>query len=197
MISSLMIAIWVHLYFDLWVEKIRLEEETAMHSSILAWKTPYTEEPGRLQSMRSQRVGQNWAWALTDRGYFENKGPRDSISKIIFYKICFDVIIFFSKWLSICPWFSIFCFVFFFSCSVISNSLCPHGLWTPRLPCPWDFPGKNTGVGCYFLLLGIFSTQGSNPCFQHWQADSLPLSHQGSPEKMRGLQMCFYVLGNY
>ena len=28
--------------------------------------------------------------------------------------------------------------------------------------CPWHFPGKNTGVGCYFLLQGIFPTQGSN-----------------------------------
>ena len=30
-----------------------------------------------------------------------------------------------------------------------------------RLLCPWDFPGKNTGVGCHFLLQGIFPTQGS------------------------------------
>ena len=35
--------------------------------------------------------------------------------------------------------------------------------------------------GLYFLLQGIFSTQGSNPCLLHWQGDSLPLSHQGSP----------------
>ena len=34
-----------------------LEKEMATHSSILAWKIPWTEEPGRLQSMRSQRVG--------------------------------------------------------------------------------------------------------------------------------------------
>ena len=34
-----------------------LEKEIATHSSILAWKIPYTEEPGRLQSMESQRVG--------------------------------------------------------------------------------------------------------------------------------------------
>ena len=31
-----------------------------------------------------------------------------------------------------------------------------------RLLCPWNFPGKNTGVGCHFLLQGIFLTQGSN-----------------------------------
>ena len=34
-----------------------LEKETATHSSVLAWKIPWTEEPGRLQSMGSQRVG--------------------------------------------------------------------------------------------------------------------------------------------
>ena len=34
-----------------------LEEEMATHSSILAWTIPWTEEPGRLQSMGSQRVG--------------------------------------------------------------------------------------------------------------------------------------------
>ena len=36
-----------------------LEEKMATHSSILAWKTPWTEEPGRLQSMGSQRIGYN------------------------------------------------------------------------------------------------------------------------------------------
>ena len=34
-----------------------LEKEKAIHSSTLAWKIPWTEEPGRLQSMGSQRVG--------------------------------------------------------------------------------------------------------------------------------------------
>ena len=37
-----------------------------------------------------------------------------------------------------------------------------------------------TGVSCHFLLQGTFPTQGSNPRLPHWQADSLPLSHQGS-----------------
>ena len=42
-----------------------LEEEMATHSSTLAWKIPWTEEPGRLQSMGSQTVGHDWAtsWA--------------------------------------------------------------------------------------------------------------------------------------
>ena len=38
-----------------------LEKEMAIHSSTIAWKIPWTEEPGRLQSMGLQRVGHNWA----------------------------------------------------------------------------------------------------------------------------------------
>ena len=34
----------------------------------------------------------------------------------------------------------------------MSNSVQPHGRQPTRLLCPWDFPGKNTGVGCHFLL---------------------------------------------
>ena len=41
------------------------------------------------------------------------------------------------------------------------------------------FPRK---MGYHFLLQGIILTQGSNPRLLHWQADSLPLSHQGSPD---------------
>ena len=57
----------------------------------------------------------------------------------------------------------------------------PHALQPTRVLCPWDFPGKNTGVGYHFLLQGIFPTQGLNPQLLHWQADSLPLSHPGCP----------------
>ena len=46
---------------ETWVQSLGwedpLEKEMATHSSILAWKTPWTEEPGRLQSMGLQRVG--------------------------------------------------------------------------------------------------------------------------------------------
>ena len=45
-----------------------------------------------------------------------------------------------------------FCSLVQFSCSVVSDSSQPHGLQPPRLPCPWDFPGKNTGVGRHRLL---------------------------------------------
>ena len=46
-----------------------------------------------------------------------------------------------------------------------------------RFLCPWDSPSKNTGVGCHFLLQGIFPTQGSNLRPLNRQADSLPLSY--------------------
>ena len=55
---------------------------------------------------------------------------------------------------------------------LVLDSLATHGLWPTRLLCPWGFPGKNTGVGCPFLLRGIFLTQGLNPSILHWQADS-------------------------
>ena len=48
---------------EMWVRSLgqedSLEEVTATHSSILAWEIPWTEEPGRLQSTGSQRVGHN------------------------------------------------------------------------------------------------------------------------------------------
>ena len=45
---------------------------------------------------------------------------------------------------------------------------------------PWDFQGKSPGVGCHFLLQGIFPTQGSNPGLSHCRQTLYPLSHQGS-----------------
>ena len=68
-----------------------------------------------------------------------------------------------------------------FSCSVVSYSLQTHRLKASRFFCPQDFAGKKTGVGFHALLQGIFPILGSNPCLLHWQADSLPLHHQGSP----------------
>ena len=67
------------------------------------------------------------------------------------------------------------------SCSVSSNSLWPHGQQPTRLLCLWDSPGKNTGVGCQFLLQGIFPTQGLNPGFPHCRQILYQLSHRGSP----------------
>ena len=65
--------------------------------------------------------------------------------------------------------------------SVVSDSLRPHGLWPARLPCPWDFPGKNTGVGCHALLQEIFPTQELNPGLPYGKQILYYLSHKGSP----------------
>ena len=59
----------------------------------------------------------------------------------------------------------------------------PHGLQPTRILCPWDFPGKNIGVGCLFLLQELFLTQGLNLhllCLLHCRQILHPLSHRGS-----------------
>ena len=66
------------------------------------------------------------------------------------------------------------------SCSVMSDSLWPYGLWPTRLLCPWNFPGKNTGVDCHSLLQGIFLTQGLNLGLLHCRQIPYHLSHQES-----------------
>ena len=49
-------------------------------------------------------------------------------------------------------------------------------LW---LLCPWDFPGKNSGVGCHFLLQGMFQTQGLSSSLPRYMQILYCLSHQG------------------
>ena len=66
--------------------------------------------------------------------------------------------------------------------SVVSDSLRPRGLYPTRLLCPWDSPGKNTGVGCHCLLQEIFLTQRSNEVLLHcWFF--YYLSYQRSPHE--------------
>ena len=66
------------------------------------------------------------------------------------------------------------------SCSVMSDSLQPHGLQSARLLCPWNSPGKNTGVRSHSLLQ-IFLTQRMNLGFPHCRQILYHLSQQGSP----------------
>ena len=78
--------------------------------------------------------------------------------------------------------------------SVMSNSSQPHGLQPTRLLCPWDFSGKHTGVGCHFLLQGIFLTPGLNLCLLHhlyWQVDFLPSEPLGKPPECK---LTFYQI---
>ena len=55
-------------------------------------------------------------------------------------------------------------------------------LWTVarQVPHTWNFPDKNTGMDCHFLLQRIFPTQGSNPDLPHCRHTLYRLSHEGS-----------------
>ena len=75
---------------ETWVRSLgwedTLEKEMATHSSTLAWKIPWTEEPGRLQSMGSQRVGHGWATSLSlliDILASRETGKRDVLVRLI------------------------------------------------------------------------------------------------------------------
>ena len=101
------------------------------------------------------------------------------------------------KWWDWMPWSSFFeCWVssrlfpwwvgkgYIVSAAAKSLQLCLtlwHRQQPTRLPRPWDSPGKNTGVGCHFLLQRIFLTQGLNPGLLHCRQMLYHLSHQGSP----------------
>ena len=84
--------------------------------------------------------------------------------------------------------------------TVMSESLQPFGLQHTRLLYPWDFSGKNTGVGCHFLLQGIIPSSGTEPAFPVslvLQADFLPAKPLGKPlyflkqDQFRTQRFCF------
>ena len=80
------------------------------------------------------------------------------------------------------------------ACSVAQScpTLCdPTDCSPPGSSVHGDSASKNTRVGSHFLLKGIFLTQGLNQRLMHWQADSLPLSHLGSPEW--GISVCKHL----
>ena len=70
--------------------------------------------------------------------------------------------------------------------SVMSDSLRPHGLYSP-----WNSPGQNTGAGSLSLFQGIFPTQGWNPGFPHCRQILYQLSHQGSPRILEWVAYLF------
>ena len=84
----------------------------------------------------------------------------------------------------------------------MSNSVQPYGQQPTRLLCLQDSLGKNTGVGCHFLLHGIFPTQGSNLGLLLCRKTLYPLSHEGSlgvgrsPGEGNGYPLKFSTLEN-
>ena len=74
----------------------------------------------------------------------------------------------------VCAW-SVSCVQLFLTPSTVAPSP------PVRLLCPWNSPGKNTGVGCHFLLQRIFLTQGWNLRLLHRQPRSLQSKPPGKP----------------
>ena len=70
--------------------------------------------------------------------------------------------------------------------SAVSDSLQSCRVQPTRLLCPWNSPGKTTGVGSNCLLQGTFLIQGSNPGLLHCRQSLYQLSHQGSPILLQG-----------
>ena len=66
-----------------------------------------------------------------------------------------------------------------------------HSMEPTRFLCPWDSPGKNTGVGSHSFLQGIFLTQGLNKRFLHCRQILYYLSHQGRPLIFQAQPKCF------
>ena len=66
--------------------------------------------------------------------------------------------------------------------------------WTipARILCPWNSPGKNTGVGSHSFLQGIFTTQGWNPGLPFCTWILYCLSHQGSPRILEWVAISFF-----
>ena len=166
------------------------------HSSILAWKILWTEEPGRLYSIGSQRIGPDWAHTHTYTSCvslrctvaaakslqscptlcdpIDGSPPGSPVPGILHARTLEWVAISFSnawKWK-----------VKVKSPSV-SDSWQPHGLQPTGLLHPWDFPDKSTGVGCHCLLpwhVESSPNQEMEGTSLHWQANSKSLDPWGS-----------------
>ena len=77
----------------------------------------------------------------------------------------------------------------------MSDSLRPYGSWPARLLCPWYSPGKNTGVGCHFLIQGDLPDPGIKPRSPALQADSTDWAMREAP---RHLISCFlYIIATF
>ena len=169
-----------------------LENGMATQFNILAWRIPWIEESDRVYSMGLQRVRpQEWRTLCFSggtsgkeptcqrrrhnkrRGFRSGRSPGVRHGNSLQYS-CLENLMDREAWQTLVhraaknqtqlKRLSIHRSV---SCSVMSDSLWPHGLELARLFCPWDFPGKNTGVGSHFLLQGIFPTQELNLGLPH------------------------------
>ena len=132
--------------------------KSPIHPRILAWRIPWTEEAGGLQSMRSQRVRHDWSMHMEYKGVYavaakslqscltvcdpiDGSPPGSPVPGILQARTLEWVAISFSN---ACKW-----KVKVKSLSRVQLLATPR---TTRLLHPWDFPVKSTGVGCHCLL---------------------------------------------
>ena len=164
-------------------QKDPLEKEMATHSSTLAWKMPWTEEPGRLQSMGSQRIGHDWPTSLSFSDY---SPPGSTVHGISQARILEWVAIPFSNsiqsihYKSTILWCVCVCVLVAHLCPTLRNPM------DYSLPAPLSmaFSKQEYWSGLHFLLQGIFPTQGLNwhlLYFLPWQANFTTVS-PGKPQ---------------
>ena len=150
---------------ETWVQSLGwedpLEKGKATHSSILALKIPWTSPWGPKELDTTEQLSFSLSLSRPDCS--------GGLAFLWWEFLCGNLNL---QWLLL---------VQFSSVAQSCLTLCDPTDKLARLLSPWDFPGNTTGVGCHFLLQGIFLTQGSNPSLLHSQVDSLPLSHLGSP----------------
>ena len=168
-----------------------LEKGTVTLSSIPAWKIPWTEELGRLQSMghkeldTTEHARRMVIFHCTIVQMYPTLFNHHSLMNMCCFQLLFQNCIVYILFCS-CTNSSVqfpgleFLGHRVHTCSVASDCLQLYGLQPASLLCPWDSSAKNTRVGDHFLLQGIFPNRDRTPHLLHllnWQVDSLPLSH--------------------
>ena len=165
----------------------------APYSNTLAWRIPGTGEPGGLPSMGSHRVGHDWsdlAAAAAAVGVESIQSICQHISEQLPWERMVMANFVLLDWAMVSRYLikhysGFFCEGVFVcvcvSCSVVSNSLQPHGLWPTRLLCPWNSPGKNTEWVAVYSP-GALPDPGSSDLL-HCKQILYHLSHQGSPRR--------------
>ena len=133
-----------------------IRKEMATHSSILAWRIPWTKELGRLQSTGSQTVGYHWVTSLQGDNSFLREFQKMKASNNVLS--CFSHV-----WLFETPW-TVACQ------APLSMGFSRQEYWGVfPAPPPGDLP--HPGIKMSLL------------CLWHWQMDSLPLAPPGEPLK--------------
>ena len=185
----------------------------AAHHSFLAWKFPWIEESGGLQSMGLQRVTRGWdsgtehtcqkclthyshhglflRSSLSAEHYLTATNWRPRLRPYPFQTCAPDS--WFNYQFDSQDTFS--ATIFHIACiSVVSDCLRPHGMsLLGSCPCPWNFPGRNTGVGCHLLPRGSSGPRDATWYLLHWQKDSLALRHLGRATFMSLLHKGFHA----